>query len=79
MKAGPEGPAFFVLWPAAPSHIGAGKMGLTSTWRMRGFQTPEQNKPIGIEFQIKMETLQRLDDYGDTAWMTAHWHGPLHL
>ena len=62
-----------------PSHRGAGRAQLSPTWRMRGFQAPEQDEPVGIEFQGLERTRKNAHEHRDQSWMKAHWHGPLHL
>lgn len=62
-----------------PSHRGAGGAQLSPTWGMRRFQAPEQDEPIGIEFQDLERTRENAHEHRDQTWMKAHWHGPLHL
>lgn len=56
-----------------------GKAQSRPTWRMRGFETPEQDEqPARIERRHGgFDTRRQWDRY--EGWKEAHQHGPLHL
>ena len=68
-----------IVWPAALIAPGAGNVQSDPTWGMMGYETPEQEEPVGIVFQRTIETREDVSQDWDQTWKKAHGHGPLHL